>query len=172
MFEKFLQTQECMRVVSWFLSHPKDRYSAAIIAIECNMVDMSSFMAVLSILEGVGFIDFDEFSEEELMIGLKADSSFSKLLIHLQEEFNDCAFNSEQVSPSLAYLHSPLLKKTIDSQILENFEANEIIDMCKNYQNLDKDNDVEREIYNICTKLKETGEYEEFLNRLENDKIK
>ena len=169
MFGKFLQTPECMRVLAWLLNHPDDTYSAAIIAIECNMVDMSSFMAVLSILEGAQLIKLDEFSSDELMIGLDSNSSAGQLLAHFQEEFNECAFASEQVSPSLAYLHSPQLKKTIDSQILERFEKDDLIDMCKNYKDLSQENDFEKEIYNICSKLDETGEYEEFIQRLEND---
>lgn len=171
MFGKFLKTKECMEVLSWLLSHPDDKYSAAIIAIECNMVDMSTFMAVLSILEGVGFIEFDEFTEEELLVGLKKDSSASELLVHLKDEFNDRAFQSEQVAPSLAYLHSSQLKRVIDSQMFEKLEADDIIDMCKNYKDLERKNDVEKEIYNICSKLDETGEYEDFLSRLENNDI-
>ena len=167
MFGKFLKTPECMSVLSWLLSHPDNKYSAAIIAIECDMVDMSTFMAVLTILEGVDLIEFDEFSKEELMIGLKSDSSSTQLLTHLKEEFNDCAFNSEQVSPSLAYLHSPQLKKTVDSQVLERFEADELINKCKNYKDLDLENEEEKEIYDICSKLEETGEYEEFISKLE-----
>ena len=169
MFGKFLQTPDCMKVLAWLLNHPDDKYSAAIIAIECNMVDMSSFMAVLSILEGVQYVEFDEFSSDDLMIGLKKDSSGIDLLLHLKEEFNDCAFNSEQVSPSLAYLHSSQLKQSIDAQIFKNFESNEVIDKFKNYKDLDLDNSVEKEIYDICCKLEETGEYEEFISRLEDD---
>ena len=103
------------------------------------------------------------------MIGLKKDSSGIDLLLHLKEEFNDCAFNSEQVSPSLAYLHSSQLKQSIDAQIFKNFESNEVIDKFKNYKDLDLDNNVEKEIYDICCKLEETGEYEEFISRLEDD---
>ena len=167
MFGKFLQTPECMRVLAWLLNHPDDTYSAAIIAIECNMVDMSSFMAVLSILEGVKLIKLDEFSADELMIALDKDSSSGQLLLHLQQEFNDCAFSSEQVSPSLAYLNSAQLKQTIDSQVLKNLEAGEVVNLCKNYKELDRDTELEKEIYNLCSKLDETGEYEEFIRRLE-----
>lgn len=169
MFGKFLQSPDCMNVLAWMLAHPDDKYSASIIAIECNMVDMSSFMAVLSILEGAEYIEFDDFSENELMVGLKKSSSATELLLHLKDEFNDCAFNSQQVSPSLAYLHSPQLKKTIDSHILNRLEADEIIDMCKNYKDLSRENDMEKEIYDICSKLEETGEYDEFISRLESD---
>lgn len=169
MFGKFLRTPECMEVLSWLLGHQNDTYSAAIIAIECNMVDMSTFMAVLSILEGVQLIKIDDFSEEELLIGLNKESSSAQLLLQLQNEFNYCAFNSEQVSPSLAYLHSPELKETIDTQILEKFEADELVDMCKNYKDLDQEKDVEKEIYNICSKLEEEGEYDEFITRLEDN---
>lgn len=173
MFGKFLKTPECMRVLSWLLSHPDDTYSAAIIAIECDMVDMSSFMAVLSILEGVNLIEIDDLSEDELVLGLNKNSSITDLLVHFKDEFNDCAFKSEQVAPSLAYLHSKTLKETIDSQILNRFEADELIDMCKNYKELDiEEDDVKREIYNICSKLEETGEYDEFLERLENGMTK
>lgn len=169
MFGKFLKTPECMKVLSWLLNHPDDKYTAAIIAIECNMVDMSSFMAVLTTLEGVNLVTFDEYSEEDLLIGFNKDSSSGQLLIHLQDEFNDCAFKSEQVSPSLAYLHSPQLKKTVDAQIFKTFDANEVVDMCKNYKELDQSNEMEREIYNICSKLEETGEYEDFINKIENE---
>ena len=41
--------------------------------------------------------------------------------------------------------------------------------MCKNYKDLDTEDDVEKEIYNICSKLEETGEYDEFISRLESD---
>lgn len=170
MFGKFLKTPECMEVLSWLLNHQDDKYSAAIIAIECNMVDMSTFMAVITILEGVGYIEFDEFSSDELMIGLKKDSSAVELLLHLQDDFNDLAFNSEQVSPSLAYLHSSPLKETIDAQVIKNMESDiDIVEMCKNYKDLDQNNEVERELYNICSKLEETGEYEEFIRRLESE---
>lgn len=169
MFGKFLRTPECMEILSWLLGHQDDTYSAAIIAIECNMVDMSTFMAVLSILEGVQLIKIDDFSEEELLIGLNKESSSAQLLLQLQNEFNYCAFNSEQVSPSLAYLHSPELKETIDTQILEKFEADELVDMCKNYKDLDQEKDVEKEIYNICSKLEEEGEYDEFITKLEDN---
>lgn len=169
MFGKFLKTPECMTVLAWLLNHPDDKYSAAIIAIECDMVDMSTFMAVLTVLEGASLICFDEYEQDELLIGLNHESSSGQLLIHLKDEFNDCAFNSEQVSPSLAYLHSPQLKMTVDAQILSKFDATEVIDMFKNYKDLDTSNDVEKEIYNICSKLEETGEYEEFISRIEND---
>lgn len=173
MFGKFLRTPECMEVLSWLLGHQDDTYSAAIIAIECNMVDMSTFMAVLSILEGAQLIKIDEFSEEELLIGLNKQSSATQLLLQLQNEFNYCGFNSEQVSPSLAYLHSPVLKETIDTQILQKFEADELIDMCKNYKDFaDTDKDVEKEIYNICSKLEENGDYDEFIEKLESNNMK
>jgi len=168
MFGKFLKTPECMRVLSWLLSHPDDNYSAAIIAIECDMEDMATFMAVISILEGVGFIKIDDLSSDELMFGLDKENSSTQLLLHLKDEFNDCAFSSEQVSPSLAYLHSVKLKETIDSQIFNRLGSDEIIDMCKNYKDLDgEEDDVKREIINICSKLEETGEYEDFIERLE-----
>lgn len=172
MFGKFLQTPECMSVLSWLLEHPDDMYSAAIIAIECNMVDMSTFMAVLTTLEGGDFVYFDEFSEDDLMIGLKKDSSSVQLLTHLRDEFNDFAFKSEQVSPSLAYLHSPQLKKTIDAQILKKFDEREVVEMCKNYKDLDQSKDVEKEIYDICSKLEESGEYEEFIEKIDNENKK
>ena len=80
MFGKFLQSPDCMKVLSWLLDHSDDKYSAAIIAIECNMVDMSTFMAVLTVLEGGKFVSFDEYSsEDELMIGLDKDSSSVQL---------------------------------------------------------------------------------------------
>ena len=167
MFGKFLKTPECMDVLVWLLNHPDDKYSASIIAIECDMVDISSFMAVLSILEGVNLVEIDDFSDE-LLLGLKKDSSSTELLLHLKEEFDSCAFSSEQVSPSLAYLHSTQLKGTIDSQILDKFNSDDIVDMCKNYKDLDGESDLEREIYNICSKLEETGEYEDFIDKLEN----
>ena len=140
MFGKFITTPECMKVLEWLINHPNDKYSAAIIAIECNMPDMSTFMATLTTLEGTDFIEFDEFSEEELLLGLKKDSSIVDLLLHLKDEFNDNAFRSEQVSPALAYLHSSEIKKAVDTQILEKYKAEEIVDMCKNYKDLDQKN--------------------------------
>ena len=168
MFGKFLQTPECMTVLAWLINHPDDKYSAAIVAIECGIEDMSTFMAVLTILEGTSLIEFDEFSSDDLMLGLKNGSSSVDLLLHFKNEFNDCAFNSEQVSPSLAYLHSPQIKETIDSHILNNISQDKVVEMCKNYKDLDLENEVEKEIYNLCSKLDETGEYEEFIDRLEN----
>lgn len=159
-----------MSVLSWLINHPDDKYSAAIIAIECNMTDMSTYMAVLSILEGTNFVEFDEFSEDDLMVGLKKGSSSTKLLLHLKDEFDDCAFNSEQVSPSLAYLYSPELKNTVDSKIFDKFKAEELVDMCKNYKDLNgSEDDVEKEIFNICSRLDEEGEYDDFIEKLENE---
>lgn len=166
MFEKFLLTSECMKVLSWLLNHPDDEYSAAIVGVECEMVNMTDFMAVLSILEGVGFATFNEMSED-LMIKLDKDSSITQLLIHLKDEFDDKAFRSEQVSPSLAYLHSSQLKRIVDSEILNDFGASEILDICKNYKDLDISDPQNKEIYNLCSKLEETGEYDEFIERLE-----
>lgn len=169
MFEKFITTPECMNVLAWLLGHPNDKYSADIIAIECNMSDMSTFMAVLTTLEGVNLIEFDDFSEKKLFLGLKKDSSNTDLLLHFKDEFNDCAFRSEQVSPSLAYLHSSEIKKAVDAQIFEKYKAEEIVDMCKNYKDLKLENDFEKEIFTLCSKLEETGDYEEFISKLEDD---
>lgn len=167
MFGKFLRTPECMEVLSWFINHDEGMYSAAIIAIECNMKDMSTFMGVLTVLEGTDFIFFDELNEEELKIGLNKNSSGVQLLLHLKDDFNDLAFRSEQVSPALAYLNSEKIKETIDSQLLEKFDSEDVLKMCKNYKDLDVENELEKEIHDICLKLDEQGEYEEFIERME-----
>lgn len=166
MFEKFLQTPDCMRVLSWLLNHPDSEYSVAIVGIECDMVDMTRYMAVISILEGIGLITTDDVSEE-ITIKLNKDESITQLLLHLKDEFNDNAFRSEHVSPSLAYLHSDQLKKVVDSEIFSSLNAEDLIDLCKNYKDLDLSDPSNNDIYNLCSKLEETGEYEDFINRLE-----
>lgn len=167
MFEKFLQTPECMRVLTWFLRHPDDFYSASIVAIECDIVDMSSYMAVLSTLEGVKLIETDELSKEDLMLRLNKESSSTQLLTHFRDEFNDNAFHSDQVAPSLAYLNSNTLKNSIDAHIFDKYTAEEIVDMCKNYETLDTSDLTQNELFQICSRLKESGEYDEFIQKLE-----
>lgn len=166
MFEKFLRTPDCMEVLAWLLNHPTGEYSAAIVGIECNMVDMAKFMAVLSILEGVNIIQTNEMSDE-VTIKLKEDESIIQLLIHLKDEFNDSAFRSEQVSPSLAYLHSQKLRNIVDSQIFNELQPEDLIDMCKNYKDLDMSDPKNIDVFNFCSKLEENGDYDEFIEKLE-----
>lgn len=166
MFEKFMMTPGCLKVLLWLLNHPDDEYNAGIIGIECDIPDTNDFMAILSVLEGVGFIATDELSEN-LKIRLDKDKSISQLLIHLKDEFNDNAFRSEQVSPSLAYLHSAPLKRIIDTKFLGELGGEEVLEKCKNYETLDISDPFNEDIYNLCLKLEESGEYEEFIERLE-----
>ena len=168
MFGKFLKNKECMSVLTWLLNHPDGEYSGAIVAIECEMPNVNTFMAVLTILEAAKFISVNEF-DEELNIKLNKDESITQLLSHLKDDFNDIAFHSDQISPALAYLTSSGIQSIINSKMLGNInlEEEEILKMFKDYKNLDLDDDVQKEIYDICCKLEETGEYEEFIKNLE-----
>lgn len=168
MFEKFLKNQDCIKVLSWLLNHPDGEYTAAIIGIESEIADMTTYMAVLSILEGVGLITINEVVEE-LSISLNKEASITQLLIHLKDEFNDNAFKSEQVSPALAYLSSNPLRKIVDGEIFSKIskDVNDLADKCRNYKDLDLSITDNMDIYNLCSKLEETGEYEEFISRLD-----
>lgn len=166
MFGKFLRTPECMKILSWLLNHPDDEYSASIVGIECEMSDMNTFMAVLSTLEGAGFISFNSMSDE-LLMKLNKDESITQLLIHLKDEFNDKAFRSDQVSPSLAYLNSVNIREALDLEIFREIIGEGFLDLCKNYKELDTSDPKNEEIFKLCSKLEETGEYEEFISRLE-----
>ena len=166
MFEKFLNTPDCMKILSWMLNHPDGEYSAAIVGIECEMTDMFRYMGIISVLEGTGFVKINELSEE-VMMSLNKDESIVQLLMHLKDEFNDKAFHSEHVSSSLAYLHSESLRRIVDAEMLSNFDADDIVDRCKNYKELDLSDKFNKDIYKLCEKLEETGEYEEFIEKLE-----
>ena len=169
MFEKFIKNPECMKVVAWLLNHPDGDYAAAILGVECEISDMTSFMAIISILEGVHIIKINEFSED-LSISLDKDQSITQLLLHLKEEFNDQAFRSDQVSPALSYLTSDAVRNLVDGQIFEEISSEKIVDLFKNYEELDLDDSLNKEVYKICMKLQEENEYDEFIQKLENYK--
>lgn len=168
MFGKFLQNDGCMKVLSWMLSHKDGEYTAAIVGIECGIGNIGNYMAILSILEEVGFITIRDFNEE-LLIAFNKESSSSQLLSHLEEEFNDIAFNSEQISPALAYLTSDDIKKKVDNEVAGESITKEFIDLCKNYKDLDKDNPLYTEIYYFCSNLEENGEFDSFIEKLESE---
>ena len=169
MFEKFITNPDCMKVVAWLLNHSEGEYAAAILGVECEIADMTTFMAIISILEGVHIIKINDFSED-LTISLDKEQSITQLLMHFREDFNDQAFRSDQVSPALSYLTSDAVRKIVDGQIFEEIGSEKVIDLFKNYEELDLDDSLNREVYNICTKLKENDEYEDFIEKLENHK--
>lgn len=165
MFGKFITNNDCMRVVAWLLSHPDGEYPAAILGVECGIEDMTSFMAVISVLEGVHIINIDEYSEV-LKISLAQDESIVQLLTHFKDEFNDQAFRSDQVSPALGYLTSKVVRKLVDTHLFEELEVEKLTDLFENYEELDLDDPLNEEVYKICTKLIEEDKYEEFINNL------
>ena len=167
MFEKFITNQDCMKVVAWLLNHSEGSYPAAILGVECEIDNMTDFMAVISVLEGVNIIEIDEFSEE-LSIKLNKEESITKLLIHFKDDFNDQAFHSEQVSPALSYLTSNVVKKLVDDTIFEQLDVENVIDLFKNYEELDLQEPLNQEVYRICTQLKEENKYDEFIENLQN----
>ena len=164
MFGKFLQSECCMKVLSWLLDHDNRYYDASIVHIECGSFPMGDFMAVLTILQGVDIIYIDDTSED-LTLKLNLDSSISQLLTHLRDEFNDLAFSSMNVSPALSYLYSQNFKNQIDGEVLaaSSFELEEILDICKNYEDMEITNDMEQEIYDMCVEMKANGIYDDFI---------
>ena len=170
MFGKFITNEDCMKVLEWLCNHPDREYSAAIIGVESGISDIGRFMAVLSILDGVGFIEvLDGMGDEELILRVDKEASISKLLFHLKDEFNDIAFRSETVSPALAYLTSDDIKKKVDNEVAGESITKEFIDLCKNYKDLDKDNPLYTEIYYFCSNLEENGEFDSFIEKLESE---
>ena len=168
MFGKFLNQPLCMRVLNWFLEHPDDEYSASIIGMECEASDVTTFIAAVTILEGVHLVNINEGSEE-LMLSFNKDESISQLLCHFKDEFNDLAFKSEAVSPALSYLHSEPFKNLIDSEVVSQVikdEALDLLEKCENYEDLDLDNPLDAEVHKICKQLKADGNYEGFLDFL------
>ena len=172
MFGKFINQPQCMRVLGWFLDHPNDEYTASIIGLECESPDVTTFIAVVSVLEGVSLINVNEDSEE-LLLSFNKDSSISQLLCHFKDEFNDIAFRTEAVSPALSYLNSTHFKSIIDAEVVSQMIKDNSVDLlekCRNYKDLDRTNPVDEEIYKICKQLEADGAYEGFLEYLENQK--
>ena len=168
MFGKFIQQPLCMSVLNWFLEHPDGEYSASIIGLECDSPDVTTFIAVVSILEGVGLIKVNEGSEE-LLLSFNKDSSISELLCYFRNEFNDIAFRTESVSPALSYLNSDRFKNLIDTEVISQIINKSTLDLyekCSNYKDLDRDDPIDNEIYKICKQLEADGNYEDFLQYL------
>ena len=159
MFGKFITNEDCMKVLEWLCNHPDREYSAAIIGVESGISDIGRFMAVLSILDGMG--------NEELILRVDKEASISKLLFHLKDEFNDIAFRSETVSPALAYLTSEEARNIVDSELMNSLEPDDILDICKNYKDLDLSDPKNKELYDLCSQLDEDGELDEFIAHLE-----
>lgn len=173
MFGKFITNEDCMKVLEWLCNHPDREYSAAIIGVESGISDIGRFMAVLSILDGVGFIEvLDGMGNEELILRVDKEASISKLLFHLKDEFNDIAFRSETVSPALAYLTSEEARNIVDSELMNSLEPDDILDICKNYKDLDLSDPKNKELYDLCLQLDEDGELDEFIAHLEGLKEK
>ena len=164
MFGKFITNEDCMKVLEWLCNHPDREYSAAIIGVESGISDIGRFMAVLSILDGMG--------NEELILRVDKEASISKLLFHLKDEFNDIAFRSETVSPALAYLTSEEARNIVDSELMNSLEPDDILDICKNYKDLDLSDPKNKELYDLCSQLDEDGELDEFIAHLEGLKEK
>ena len=159
MFGKFITNEDCMKVLEWLCNHPDREYSAAIIGVESGISDIGRFMAVLSILDGMG--------NEELILRVDKEASISKLLFHFKDEFNDIAFRSETVSPALAYLTSEEARNIVDSELMNSLEPDDILDICKNYKDLDLSDPKNKELYDLCSQLDEDGELDEFIAHLE-----
>ena len=168
MFGKFINQPLCMRVLNWFLEHPDDEYSASIIGMECESPDVTTFIAVVSILEGVHLVSINEGSEE-LLLSFNKDESIAQLLSHFKDEFNDLAFKTEAVSPALSYLYSEPFKNLIDSEVISQVIRDKNLDLlekCENYETLDLDEPIDAEIYKICKQLDAENNYEGFLEFL------
>ncbi len=175
MFEKIITNEQCMKVLGWLLQHPIAEYRATIVSIECDIRDLTSFIAVVTILEGCKIVKVNQ-QEEELMIQLDEEENSVKLLQNLKEEINYNAYLSPQVSPALAYFSSEEIKSTIDTlafedmiKDLDTFDDKELYEMCKNYKELDLSDDLNAVIYNLCKDLEESGEYEAFMNKFSFD---
>ena len=175
MFEKIITNEYCMRVLGWLLQHPISEYRATIVSIECNIQDLTQFIAVITILEGCKIVKVNQ-QEEELMIQLDEEENSVKLLQNLKEEINNNAYLSPQVSPALAYFSSEEVKNTVDNLALEelirdldDFDNEELYNMCKNYKELDTSNELNSLIYNLCSDLEKSGEYEVFMNKFSFD---
>ena len=180
MFGKFLTNPDCMKVLNWLCEHSDREYSAAIVGVECDIstpeyLDIGKFMAILTILEGVGFIKIvNSLGEEDgdLIIQLDTESSITQLLLHLKDEFNDIAFREEAVSPALAYLTSTKARNIVDSELLKAVDIEDILDVCENYKDLDLEDENNKKIFDLCSKLDKDGELDSFVAHLKEMKEK
>ena len=132
-------------------------------------------MAILTILEGVGFIKIvNSLGEDDgdLIIQMDTKSSISQLLLHLKDEFNDIAFREEAVSPALAYLTSVKARNIVDSELLKTVNIDDILNVCENYKDLDLEDDNNQKLFDLCSKLDEDGELDSFVAHLKEMKEK
>ena len=169
MFSKFLQSQSCMKLLSWILEHPLGEYQAPIVHIECDSPSMGDFMAAITILQGVDIIRVNEVSED-LIISFNPDSSISQLLTHFKDEFNYLAFSNMNVSPALSYLYSPAFKNQIDAEVLgqtTEVDLPKLLEFCKNFEDEDIDNSLKQDIHDLCLEMKENGTYNDFIRFME-----
>lgn len=169
MFGKFLQSKSCMRLLSWVLDHQEGDYPASIVHLECGNPAMGDFMASITILQGVDIIRIDEMSED-LIISFNPDSSSSQLISHFKDEFNDLAFRNMNVSPALSYLSSPSFKNQIDLEVLgdtQNIDLSQLLDFCKDFESREITNEFEQDVYNLCSEMKDTGVYDDFIKFFE-----
>lgn len=168
MFDKFLQNECCMRILTWILNHPDNYYQGTIVHIECGSPSMGDFMAALTVLQGVDIITIDDTSED-LLIAFNPDSSISQLLTHFKDEFNDLAFRNMNVSPALSYLTSDFFKQEIDKEVMQSidFDTEDILNMCKNYKTMEINNSTDQDIYNLCSEMEANGIFEDFIKFVE-----
>lgn len=172
MFTKFLKSEECMTVLSWFINHPDGEYIASIVCTDCGEMSLGKFMAALTILDGVGFITVNEL-EEELMVSLNKDANITQLLIHLKDEFEDISFKEYSISSAFNYLYSSEFRRSIDKDIASQVvDWNEIIDLCKNYEDLDLNDAFQKEIHDLCVELDKNNELDGFIKHAQNELIK
>lgn len=168
MFEKFLNSSECMEVLSWFISHPDGEYLASVVCMDCGNMLLGKFMSALSVLQGVELLSVNEF-EEELTVSLNKESSTTKLLLHLKDEFNDLAFKEPTVSSALNYFYSDDFRRAVDNDVLsQTVDWEEVLDMCEHYEDIDTSNPFNKQIYDICTELEKSGELENFIKHTRN----
>ena len=50
MFDKFMNDNNCMKILLWLINHSTGDYDAAIIAYDCQIMDITLFIYLMSLV--------------------------------------------------------------------------------------------------------------------------
>lgn len=165
MLKKLLKDTKLVDIVSWYLSHPDEKYDAQVVSINSGIQSPTTFMYHLAILDDLDIVNVTTDTEKEIVVtSLNNDSELVSLIKNIRDNIEATIAQKNSIIKAIEFLmHESEFDKNIE-MIKQNDDVDEFIEMIRNYEDIDENEPFGKEVKEKLNQMKEDGTFEDFIS--------